>query len=186
MDPLTPARLQCIRDIQTIFHNKLTQYTGTNTTVQQFFPTLAHFRTYAQHNNHSWALGQLLAGQHPLAQHLYDTHRRPSPTCPICQNQPETLTHFIYECPVFETHRTQHLPLEALRAEYTPPIPSQLTASHERLKALDAYLIATRRFFVAAWLPHHSRSYAHGMLQTHPPQADNPQPSNEEELSVTQ
>ena len=123
-----------------------------NSTVQQLFPTEAHLAVFADLNSHSWALGQLVSGQHPLAQHLCDTFRRPTPLCPVCSQADETLAHFLFECPHFALERQRHLHpvLQHTDSPYTPALLSETAGG---LQALDRYLLATRRFFTAAWLP---------------------------------
>ena len=125
----------------------------TTTQSRHFFPSPTHFQCYSQHNHHSWALGQLLSGQHPLTAHLHATHRRSSPICPVCMQTPETLVHYLLECPAFAQQRATYL---GLIFDLTLP-PSQqdlsrLTATHQGLNALDQYIITSRRFFHKPWL----------------------------------
>ena len=149
-----------------------------NSAVRAFFPSHIHFAAYARTNNLSWALGQLLSGQHPLQQRRHRLGRTTSPLCPVCKShtQEETIEHFLFHCPAFESTRqcfnnTWNIINAAdtprhLSTPYICPSTGQQVLTHcllfhcpcahtctpAKLRNLDNYVLSTKRFFNATWL----------------------------------
>lgn len=48
---------------------------------------------------------QLRIGHIPLNKHLHRVGKSDTPLCPACERRPETVRHFLMECPCFARHR---------------------------------------------------------------------------------
>ena len=48
---------------------------------------------------------QLRSGHIPLAKHLFRISKVPSPVCPSCQSDEETVHHFLFDCPTWRHER---------------------------------------------------------------------------------
>ena len=44
---------------------------------------------------------QLRSGHIPLAKHLFRISKVPSPVCPSCQSDEESVHHFLFDCPTW-------------------------------------------------------------------------------------
>ena len=144
------------RQLRLAKHAALAPHPQDNSTFRLFFPTQKELFTYATTNHLSWALGQLVSSQHPLRELLCRTHRASSPTCPVCSTEDETVEHFLFRCPGFAVHRARFR--QSWRAGVSPHLPDsafELLSSHTStaaaLRALDNYLITTKRFFSPRW-----------------------------------
>ena len=143
--------------LQTIIPDK-----ACNTLFQAFFPTLASLRVYATTSKLSWALGQLVTNQHPLMDHLHRTGRSPSAICPVCHSEAETVQHFLYQCPGFQTAHTKwcntwqqqrpQLHQSDKTTMYSFYHLAAHTESRRAIRALDEYVVTTKRFFNSVWL----------------------------------
>ena len=124
------------------------------------FPTFQSLKLYAATSNLSWALGQLVTDQHPLQDHLYRTKRTQSNICPVCGSGAETLEHFLFDCEPFNDLRDKWLrkwytALKATSHKHAVQHFRHLathTITRDTLRALDDYVVNTRRFFNKLWL----------------------------------
>ncbi|OSD02297.1 hypothetical protein PYCCODRAFT_1356049, partial [Trametes coccinea BRFM310] len=57
---------------------------------------------------HANLLLQLRTGHIPLQAHLARISKAPSPLCPTCQEEPETVAHYLLRCPTYWLHRAVH------------------------------------------------------------------------------
>ena len=149
------AKRQCLDEFAVAAQRSLHPQHTDNHTVQTFFPTRYHFTVFATTNAHSWALGQLVSGQHPLAAHMARNDRWSSALCPVCGLCDETIEHFLFECQVFAVQRSVlGLELAGMCAgtQGQLPMPSFYLSTPQSLRQLDRYLISTRRFFTQKWL----------------------------------
>ena len=48
---------------------------------------------------------QLRSRHVPLAKHLFRISKAPSPVCPSCQSDEETVHHFLFDCPTWRHER---------------------------------------------------------------------------------
>ncbi|KAG0723394.1 hypothetical protein GWK47_042818 [Chionoecetes opilio] len=74
-------------------------------------------------------LTRLCLGQTTLTAHLHRLRLSPDPHCPWCMNFPETIEHFLLQCPHFHSHRVVlQSQLLALNVT-TPDLPTLLAAA---------------------------------------------------------
>ncbi|KAI0650233.1 hypothetical protein C8Q79DRAFT_872849, partial [Trametes meyenii] len=87
-------------------------------------------------------LTQLRTGHAPLNKHLYTIGRADSMLCPFCHAAPETVMHFLIQCPALRHHR-------AALARSVPPASftmNNLLGSARCLDALMRFIDASGRF----------------------------------------
>lgn len=92
--------------------------------------------------NQASLLIQLRTGHAPLQAHLHRIHRADSPNCPHCEDRPETVRHFLIECPHYRVARTR-LSNTLRRNAFSLP---HLLSTQRAVKPLMRYVIATHRF----------------------------------------
>lgn len=95
-------------------------------------------------------LTQLRTGHAPLQKHLNNIRKVNSPTCPCCKRHPETVYHYLMECPA---HRA---PRDRLRRNVGPRnfSYSSLLTTAETLPHLFWYVNDTGRFkYIVGDLP---------------------------------
>ncbi|KDN39408.1 hypothetical protein RSAG8_08814, partial [Rhizoctonia solani AG-8 WAC10335] len=77
------------------------------------YPNLApqHFLAHMQELTRSRAtlLFRLTTGHVQLRQHLHRLQLVDSPQCDLCSLEPETVTHYLFRCPLFAEQRHTHL-----------------------------------------------------------------------------
>ena len=92
--------------------------------------------------------------------HLYRTKRAQSNICPGCGSGAETLEHFLFDCEPFNGLRDKwlrkwHAALKATSHKHAVQHFRHLathTTTRGTLRALDDYVVNTRRFFNKTWL----------------------------------
>lgn len=91
---------------------------------------------------HAALLLQLRTGHIPLHYHLHRIGVTPSPLCPACDEQPETVDHYLLRCPAYERHRLA-LTYELGRTARSIP---NLLSNASTIRPLFRYIHATGRF----------------------------------------
>ncbi|KAF5370505.1 hypothetical protein D9615_010347 [Tricholomella constricta] len=91
---------------------------------------------------HGSLLTQLTTGHAPLAVHLHRLKKADSPTCPACRESPETIHHYLMECPAHRNARNTLRDATKQAARSLPKLLSQ--PKHHR--ALFTYIATTGRF----------------------------------------
>ncbi|KAE9384391.1 hypothetical protein BT96DRAFT_773189, partial [Gymnopus androsaceus JB14] len=87
-------------------------------------------------------LTQLRIGHAPLQKHLYNINRVDSPLCPCCKRHPETVYHYLMECPA---HRTRRDRMRRAIGRRSCTLSALLTTA-ETLKELFQFINDMRRF----------------------------------------
>ena len=78
----------------------------------------------------------------PLTKYLFRIGKASSPICPICQQSPETIQHFIFHCPAH--HQARQALCYKLEGNSISMKP--LLTRPKPLKALSKYIAHTKRF----------------------------------------
>ncbi|KAJ3925073.1 MAG: hypothetical protein NXY57DRAFT_873969, partial [Lentinula lateritia] len=87
-------------------------------------------------------LTQLRTGHIPLQKHLHRIHQADTPICPCCKQQPETVFHYLFQCPAHRRAR-DHFRIRIPRTQWNM---SSLLTCRSTLPQLFRYVDDTKRF----------------------------------------